>query len=86
MLVELDGEMMEILEISTTETTIITTKTVVVMEPMRGGYDKGNNRGNFNGNSNNNWGGDDDNEGVSWRSSQPSTTYENQSTRGGYTP
>ncbi len=53
---------------------------------MRGGYDKGNNRGNFNGNSNNNWGGDDDNEGVSWRSSQPSTTYENQSTRGGYTP
>jgi hypothetical protein len=35
MLVELDGEMMEILEISTTETTIITTKTVVVMEAIR---------------------------------------------------
>jgi hypothetical protein len=35
MLAELDGEMMEILEISTTETTIITTKTVVVMEAIR---------------------------------------------------
>ena len=35
MLVELDGEMMEILEISTTETTIITTKTMVVMEAIR---------------------------------------------------